>query len=103
MILRVAVVAVLLDLFIQYIEGVIVTNESDVHDDYVFCCIYGNCSCPSLHSALAHLTSNVLINLHFMSCYNCTIEGIIWERCGSRNISGTYNEENSYASCSSIV
>ena len=79
------------------------------------CCIHGNCSCSSLHSVLANLTSNVLINittdvelfsiisivklsnvmitghnyptvncnnsggLHFISCYNCTIEGIIWK------------------------
>ena len=27
------------------------------------CCMYGNCSCNSLHHALAHLTSNVLINI----------------------------------------
>ena len=25
--------------------------------------------------------------LHFISCYNCTIEGITWEGCGARNIS----------------
>ena len=24
--------------------------------------------------------------LHFVSCYNCTIEGITWEGCGARNI-----------------
>ena len=24
--------------------------------------------------------------LHFKSCYNCTIEGITWEQCGTRNI-----------------
>ena len=133
MILRVAVIAVLLALFIQYVEGSVITvNKSDVHDNHVVCCIYGNCSCPSLHSALAHLTSNVVINvttdvelssiislvnlvnititghnnptvncnnsggLHFMSCYNSTIQGITWERCGSRNISDTFNEENMY-------
>ena len=91
------------------------------------CCIYGNCSCRSLYSALANLTSNVLINittdvelssiiqrvnlanititgynnptvncnnsggLHFISCSNCTIEGITWIRCGARNISGDGN------------
>ena len=134
MILRVATTAILLALLVQYVEGsVIYVNESDVHDNHVVCCIYGNCSCPSLYIALANLTSNVLINvttdvelssiislvnlanititghnnptvncnnsggLHFMSCYNCTIEGITWEKCGSRDISGTYNEENVYA------
>ena len=92
-------------------------------------CIYGNCSCQSLYSALANLTSNVLINittdielssiiqrvnlanvtitgynnptvncnnsggLHFISCSNCTIEGITWIKCGSRNIS---DNENAY-------
>ena len=25
--------------------------------------------------------------LHFISCSNCTIEGITWKRCGSRNVS----------------
>ena len=29
--------------------------------------------------------------LHFISCYNCTIEGITWEGCGTRNIS--FNDE----------
>ena len=24
--------------------------------------------------------------LHFISCYNCTIEGITWEGCGARDI-----------------
>ena len=27
------------------------------------CCVYGNCTCNSLHHALANLTSNVLINI----------------------------------------
>ena len=83
MLLRVTTAGVLLLLFIQYIEGfdrVIVVSEADVHvisDDedilptrgsgsYVFhnsCCIYGNCSCPSLYIALTNLTSNVLINI----------------------------------------
>ena len=31
--------------------------------------------------------------LHFISCSNCTIEGITWKRCGSRNIS---DDENAY-------
>ena len=113
---------ILLALFIQHVEGVIIVNESDVHDDHAVCCIYGNCSCPSLYSALTNLTNNVLINIttdvelssiiplvdlatititghnnptvdcnnsggiQFMLCYNCTVEGITWERCGSRNI-----------------
>ena len=29
--------------------------------------------------------------LHFISCYNCTIEGINWKRCGARNISADVN------------
>ena len=152
MLLQVAKVALLLTLFIQYIEGfkrVIEISESNDHDElssdgivtsaiyignvsgsYILknsCCIYGNCSCPSLYKALINLNSNVLINittdvelssiiqlvdlanititghnnptvnchdsggLHFISCYNCTIEGIIWERCGARNISNDGN------------
>ena len=31
--------------------------------DFFTCCVYGNCSCNSLDYALAHLTSNVLINI----------------------------------------
>ena len=94
------------------------------------CCVYGNCSCPSLYHVLANLTSNVLINittdvelslivpivglanftitghnnptincnnsggLHFLSCYNCIIEGITWEGCGARNISD--DDDNIY-------
>ena len=124
-------ILILLALFIHYIERferVIVVAESGVTDinfDDVrgSCCVHGNFSCSSLYSALANLTSNVLINittdvelssiipivdlsnimiighnypivncnnsggLHFMSCYNCTIEGITWEGCGAINIS----------------
>ena len=122
MVLRIATTAILLALFIQYVEGVIVANKSDDRDDRIVCCTYGNCSCASLYSALANLTSNSLINImtdvelssiislvdlaniaitghnnptvdcnnsggiHFISCYNCTIEGITWKRCGSKNI-----------------
>ena len=146
MLLKVTIIIVLLAVFIQYIEGfdkVIVVTES--RDDIIdqdetvtrtmrsgrnSCCIYGNCSCQSLYSALANLTSNVLINiktdvelssiiqrvnlanvtitgynnptvncnnsggLHFISCNNCTIEGITWKRCGGSNISG---DEKIYA------
>ena len=91
MLLRITTVAILLDLFIQDIQGfekVIEVNESDVHvvsynedtlaanaiHSGITCCpctfenscdsrIYGNCSCLSLHSVLDNLTSNVLINL----------------------------------------
>ena len=28
--------------------------------------------------------------LHLVSCYNCTIEGITWKGCGSRNINYIY-------------
>ena len=148
---RFTTVAILLGLIIQHIDGfdrVIVISESDVisYDEdtlatstigsgsgsYVFdnsCCIYGNCSCPSLYNALTNLTSNVLINittdvvlssiiplvdlaniaitghnnptvncndsggLNFISCCNCTIEGITWNGCGAGNIS---NNENVY-------
>ena len=70
---------VLLAVFIQYIEGfdrvIIVTEaEDDIidQDETVTramrssrnsCRVYGNCSCQSLYSALANLTSNVLINI----------------------------------------
>ena len=143
MLLQVTRVVLLLTLFIQYIEGferVIEISESNDHDELSSdgivtsatgsgsdsedsCCIYGNCTCPSLYNALVNLNSNVLINittdvelssiiplvdlanititghnnptvncngsggLHFISCYNCTIEGIIWESCGARNLS----------------
>ena len=148
--LQVTKVALLLTLFIQYIEGferVIEISESNDHDELSSdgivtsaigsssgshilensCCIYGNCTCPSLYNALVNLNSNVLINittdvelssiiplvdltnititghnnptvncndfggLHFISCYNCTIEGIIWEGCGARKISNDGN------------
>ena len=68
--------AVLLVVFIHYVEGfetMIVVNESVVHDDDLVishndeilatCCMFGNCSCPSLYTALANLTNNVLINI----------------------------------------
>ena len=144
------IVAILLGLIIQHIDGfdrVIVVSESDVHvisydedirvigsgsGSYAFdnsCCIYDNCSCPSLYNALANLTSDALINittdvvlssiiplvdlaniaitghnnptvncsdsggLNFISCCNCTIEGITWNGCGAGNIS---NNENVY-------
>ena len=143
--------ALSLALFIQCIEGFerdIIITESDLDDLLVegdedniairaigsasgvntntfsnSCCIYDNCYCSSLYSALANLTSNVFINittdvelssiipivdlanvaitghnnptvycnnsggLHFISCYNCTIEGITWKGCGAINIS----------------
>jgi len=156
--LRFTTIVALLALFIQYVKGierVIIVTESDVLDDLIrgdegnnvraktkgsgsdpfrnSCCIYSNCSCPSLYNVLANynLTSNVLINittdvklptiislinlsnisiighnnptvncnnsggLHFISCNNCTIEGITWERCGARNASA--HDENVYA------
>ena len=39
------------------------TNASGEDDNSHVCCMYGNCSCNSLHLALAHLTSNILINI----------------------------------------
>ena len=138
---------ILLALFIQNVKGferVIVVAELDVTDSFLdhdhdhdnvagsgyrsnssfrdLCCVYGNCSCPSLYNALANLASNVLINistdvelslvipivnranitiighdnptvnckstggLQFISCYNCTIEGVTWEGCGTKRI-----------------
>ena len=146
-------VAVLLALFSQHVKGmerVVVVSEMNAHGDlisddedstasiiigsgsgsYIFntlCCIYGNCSCPSLRITLANLTSNAVINIttdvmlssiiplvnlanititgynnptvncnssggiHFISCFNCTVEGITWERCGARNITNGGN------------
>ena len=68
MLLNITTTAVLLVVYIHYVEGfekVIVVNESVVHDDYLVishdqvvlatCCIYGNCSCPSLYKALVNL------------------------------------------------
>ena len=93
----------------------------------ILCCYFGNCSCPSLYTALANLTSNVLINittdvtlsliislhnlanititghnnptvncngsggLHFISCHNCIIEAIAWDRCGAKNVRNKVN------------
>ena len=70
--------AMILVVGMQYVEG----NQKIVHvdelisDDEGFftnasgedanshvCCMYGNCSCNSLHLSLAHLTSNALINI----------------------------------------
>ena len=146
MLLKITLGLILLALFIQYVIGferVIVVAELDVTDSFLdhdddednaagsgsnlsfkdLCCVYGNCSCPSLYNALANLASNVLINistdvelslvipivnwanititghdnptvnckstggLQFISCYNCTIEGVTWKGCGAKNIS----------------
>ena len=140
-------ILILLALFIHNIEGfetvILVAELDDIYfdddkDNVVgngstsitlkdLCCVTGNCSCSSLYSALANLTSNVLINittdvelfsiipivnlsnimitgqnyptvncnnsggLHFLSCYNCTIEGITWEGCGARSDSSDEN------------
>ena len=148
MLLKVTLTVALLAVFIQYIEGfdrIIAVTESDdglliavtgtmrssrtLNTLRSLCCIYGNCSCQSLYTALANLTSNVLINittdvelfsiiqrinlanvtitgynnptvtcnnsggLHFISCSNCTIEGITWKNCGRRSIS---DDETAY-------
>ena len=39
------------------------TNASGKDNNSHMCCVYGNCSCNSLYLALAHLTSNVMINI----------------------------------------
>ena len=41
----------------------VVSNDSVSYADRNLCCIYGNCSCPSLYNALANVTGNVLINI----------------------------------------
>ena len=85
MLLQATAVVIVLAVFIQYNEGyerVIVVSDatvdglfshdednnatravgsSNMHKDS--CCVYGNCSCPSLYNALGSLTSNVLINI----------------------------------------
>ena len=139
MLLKVAIF-LLIFVFFHYVEGferVIVVNESVVHDDdpvishdqvvLATCCIYGNCSCPSLYNALANLTSNVLINittdvvlssvipladltnititghnnpivncnnsggLHFVCCHGCSIKGITWKECGTKDVNDNGN------------
>ena len=147
----VTAITLLLAVYIQYIEGVervIVVREPDISDAIIsddedipvssvtdaasgshvfidslrFCCVDGNCTCPSLPAVLANLTSNTLINittdvvlfsiisltdlanitiighnnptincissggLHFSSCHNCIIQGIIWDKCGANVI-----------------
>ena len=161
MLLKGTITFTLLALFIYHIEGferVIVVTESHVTIDEkdnittrairnssisnVFensCCIYGNCSCPSLHNALANLRSNFLINiisdvglfsiislfdlanititgynhptvncnnsggLQFMSCYNCTINGITWKQCGAKNNSANDYSVLQLTNCSNII
>ena len=86
MLLRAAMIAVLLALLSHHIHGfqkIIVVNEVLVDDDPVtdenatrtvgncsgsgylsnLCCVYGNCCCPSLYTALVSLTNNSLINI----------------------------------------
>ena len=89
MLLRFTTCVILLALyiFIQHTEGfqrILVIRElhpydnsfsDDIHDTRAtvdgngsgifntFCCMYGNCSCSSLHNALVNLTNNVLINI----------------------------------------
>ena len=147
----VTAITLLLAVYIQYIEGVervIVVSEPGISDAIIsddedipvssvtdaasgshvfidslrFCCVDGNCTCPSLPAVLANLTSNTLINittdvvlfsiisltdlanitiighnnptincissggLHFSSCHNCIIQGIIWDKCGANVI-----------------
>ena len=38
-------------------------NVNSSHTIGSTCCIYGNCSCPSINRALANITSNTLINI----------------------------------------
>ena len=72
---RSVLLVTILTLLIQYANGyqnVVYVSESITDDEnlltsgeapYSTCCVYGNCSCNSLDSALANLTSNVLINI----------------------------------------
>ena len=123
-------------------------NEDDIRtaralgsgsDLDIQCCIYGNCSCPSLHNALTNLTSNILINittdvelssvvplvdlanitisgyknptvycnnfggLHFITCYNCTIKGIVWEGCGSNDTINKVSVLQLHSSCNITI
>ena len=43
-------------------EGFFASANGEDDNSFV-CCVHRNCSCNSLHLALAHLTSNVLINI----------------------------------------
>ena len=66
---------IILVMAIQYVDGYqrivqvseLFDDDEDLFtsddDDFFICCVYGNCSCHSLHYALTHLTSNVLINI----------------------------------------
>ena len=67
---------IILAIVIQYVDGnqrIVQVSELTSEHKYFFtsdkdnislsCCVYGNCSCNSLDHALAHLTSNVLINI----------------------------------------
>ena len=115
---------------IPAIESDVTGSESRSHafkGILALCYIFGNCSCPSLCTALANLTSNTLINvttdmtlssvitfadltnitiighnnptvkcnnsggLHFASCHNCIIQGIIWDGCGANIIKENAN------------
>ena len=44
-------------------EGFFASANGEDDNSLLVCCVYGNCSCNSLHLALAHLTSNILINI----------------------------------------
>ena len=103
-------------------------SESHIFEDLLTLrCIYGKGFCPSLYTALANLTSIVLINittdvelfsiipladlanititghnnptvncnssggLHIISCHNCIIEGITWDKCGAKKIRENIN------------
>ena len=60
-------VAIFLAVIIEFVDGnqtvVYVSELSDAARINTFCCVYGSCSCNSLDYALAHLTSNVTINI----------------------------------------
>ena len=130
MLLRVTIAAILfLTVFILHIDGfqrVIVVSKPDDQigvdegilatstissgsGSYIFdnpCCIYGNCSCPSLYNALANLVSNVLINItpdvvlssiiSLVDLANITITGhnnptVNCNNFGALNITSCYN------------
>ena len=131
-----------------------ISNDEDIPATYVIgngsrshafkgsltlCCIFGNCSCPSLYTVLANLTSNTLINittdvtlssvvlvatlanitiighnsptvhcnnsggLHFISCHNCTIRGITWDRCGTRENANFFQPVLQLSNCSEMI
>ena len=66
LLLRISV-AIFLAVQIKFVDGnqtiVFVSELFGEAQNSTLCCVYGSCTCNSLDYALAHLTSNVLINI----------------------------------------